>query len=172
MISNRRKIRLTLKSGSSFHEVESRGVRFGYRERDTERQRERFVVLSPHRKRGEGERERRRGDSEKLLPKTEREKVLSYINLVNFTVMLSATSPPSQISHPLLLQISLFYFLLLIFPFGQLQCLCFVPSSYATNQNLWYYLVFFWVLFCYFLIFNVNHGGRIIFECIYIYIYI
>ena len=57
MISNRRKIRLTLKSGSSFHEVESRGVRFGYRERDTERQRERFVVLSPHRKRGEGERE-------------------------------------------------------------------------------------------------------------------
>lgn len=57
MISNRRKIRLTLKSGSSFHEVESRGVRFGYRERDTERQRERFVVLSPHRKRGEGERD-------------------------------------------------------------------------------------------------------------------
>lgn len=30
-------------------------MRFGYRERHTERQREKFVVLSPHRKRGEGE---------------------------------------------------------------------------------------------------------------------
>lgn len=49
-------------------------MRFGYRERDTERQRERFVVLSPHRKRGEGERERRRGDSEPFRVNNSREK--------------------------------------------------------------------------------------------------